>query len=100
MINFLSDFAITAAFFFPLFFFTFAVLWRLRQKGFYTILLGLFFEVVFLRLGFAIAPGVFRHHGPGMPPAELGIATGCGMPMLYMAIYYQAQRQKKAIDQT
>jgi len=51
MLNFLSDLAVTAAFFFPVFFFTFVILWRLRPKGFYTILLGFFLEVVFLRNG-------------------------------------------------
>ncbi len=95
--NFFIDLGITASLFFPLFLFTFSVLWRLRYKGSYTVLLGFFFEAVLLRLGFAIAPQALNyHHSVGMSPVETGIAMGCGMPMVFMAVYHLAERKKRS----
>ena len=33
-----------------------------------------------------------------MSPVEQGIAMGCSMPMVFMSVYYIAQRQKKQRD--
>ena len=96
MRDFIIDFAIMAGLMFPLFFLTFAVLWRLRAKGWYTLLLGFFFQVVFLRAGFWVAPhAMLYHHGPGTSPVEMGISMGCGMPMVFMSTHHFAQRRKR-----
>ena len=86
--NFFIDLVLMASFF-PFFLLTFVGLWRLRSRGFHTVFLGFFFQMVFLRIGFAIAPQAMQYHYTiGMSPVELGISMGCGMPVLFMTLYY------------
>ena len=96
MARFFVDLGITTAVFLPLFLLTSAVLWRLKDKGAYTLLLAFVFEIVFLFAGYAVAPQAMRyHHKEGMPPVVQGIAMGCCMPMLPVILYHLAQRRKK-----
>lgn len=96
MKDFFIDTGITALLFFPLFFLVFAVLWRLKANGAYTLLLGFFFEIVTLLVGFAVAPQAMRyHHGVGTPPVAMRIGLGCIMPMVFMAVYHMAQDQNR-----
>ena len=96
MARFFVDVGITLLLFLPVFCLVFAVLWRLKSKGAYTLLLGFFFEVVFLFAGYAIAPHAMRYHrGHGVPPVVEGMMMGCCMPMVYMMLYYMVQDQKK-----
>lgn len=93
---FLIDTAIMASLFFPVAILTFSVLWKLRSKGAYTILLGFVFQSVFTALGFAVAPkAMLYHRGPGTSPMGQGIALGCCMAMTIMLLYYMAEHQKK-----
>jgi hypothetical protein len=99
MKSFLFDTAIMASLFFPVFLVTFAILWKLRSKGAYTVLLGFAFQVIFLRVGFAIAPQAMQyHHSPGISPVEMGISIGCAMPILFMSLYYWGQWQKEKAE--
>ncbi len=96
MYHFLIDLGIMALLFFPLFLLVFSLLWHLRSKGFYTVLLGLFFQIVLLYVGFAIAPHAMQyHHSVGTPPVQMGLSMGCGMPMVFMAVYHLNQWQKR-----
>ncbi len=96
MARFFLDTAITIAVFLPFCLFTLTILWRLKSKGVYTLLLGFFFEIVFQFAGYALIPQAMRyHHKVGMPPVVQGMAMGCLMPMVYMILYHMVQKQKK-----
>ena len=96
MKSFLIDAGIMLCLFIPMFLFTFTVLWKVRVKGLYTVFLGFFIFVVFLCLGYAIAPqAMLYHHSVGMPPVQQGIAMGCVVPMAFMMVYHMDQRQKR-----
>ena len=90
------DTAVMTSFFFPAAILTFSVLWKLRSKGVYTVLLGFVFQIVLTVLGFAIAPRVMHfHREPGMSPAGQGIGMGCVIPMVIMLLYYMAEHKKR-----
>ncbi len=97
MKNFFIDLGITTLVFFPVFIFTFAMLWRLKSRGFYTIFLGLFFGVIMQLIGYVIAPQTMQYHrGPGIGSVLQGILGGCCVPMSLMVFYHLGQRQKKS----
>ena len=96
MARFFTDLGIALLLFFPTFSFVLAVLWRLKSKGAYTLLLAFVFEIVFLFAGYAVAPQAMRyHHKAGKPPVVEGIMMGCCMPMVFMIMYYVVQDQKR-----
>ena len=100
MARFFLDLAIAVAVFVPFCLFTLAVLWRLKSKGTYTILLALFFMVVFQVIGLEIAPRAMEYHRRfGMPPVQEGLALGCGIPMVFMLLYHFAERRKNHLEQ-
>lgn len=99
MESFFTSVAIAVSVSLPICFFVFAVLWRLRSKGAYTLLLCFFFVAVFMRLGFAVAPHAMMYRDKaGTTPYGEGVALGCNMPILPMAIYHLGQRKKKASE--
>ena len=96
--TFIIDFGITALVFLPVFSLVYFLLWRLKSKGPYTVLLGIAILIVIEQLGFLILPrAVTYHHGPGGSPVQMGIMLGCGVPMFFMLNYYHKHRmQRKA----
>jgi hypothetical protein len=95
MESFFTSVAIAVSVSFPICFFVFAVLWRLRSRGAYTLLLCVFFVAVFMRVGFAVAPHAMMYHDKeGTTPYGEGVALGCMMPILPMVLYHLGQRNQ------
>ena len=95
--SYFTDIAVMLCSFLPFFFLSMFVLWRLRARGPWTLVLGFVFEIAFLLLGYAIAPAALhsRPHGPA--PVEQGIALGCTTPVPLMLLYHlgQARQNRK-----
>jgi hypothetical protein len=101
MKNAFSDFGILSSTFFPLFFLVFAILWRLRAYGQWTLVLPFVFLFAFLLLGNAFFPHALYFHysafySTGPQPMEQGFSFGCGMPAVLLFVHDRVTPGRKA----
>ena len=80
--KFLLDLLVTIAVAVPCFAMTFALLWRLRNKGAWTLLLGFVVHIVLS------AAYLFLLHGSPDTPAARGLSLGYCWAMLLMLVYH------------
>ena len=67
------------------------LLWRFRSWGLWALVLGFGLEIVFIALGFVVAPGAMLYHNQSSPPLPMGITLGCTLPLVSVVLRHLRQ---------